>query len=110
MYNCRDRTQKCIQGGTSHQPRQCPAYGKACCKYHKTNHFKNIHKSVPKAGRQGVQRGRPIHGVQQIDDENWQNSDHEVGKDIDAVNIKSFTFNGIRSGTLTNFETSSQQK
>ena len=54
-------------------------------------------RSALKTGRQGAQRGRPIHKTQQSGEESWENSDDEMYKHIYMAVIKSLSFNSIRS-------------
>ena len=89
-----------------HQTSQewCPTYGKTC-KCRKVNHFRSVCRSVPKAGRQGTQRGKIVHKVQKGDKENWQNSDDNIDKHIEMVRIRSFSSDSI----ITNLKTRSKK-
>ena len=60
--------------------------------------------------RQGAERSRPVHEVQQSDKGNWQNQDDDIDKHIDTVTLKSLSFNRIRSSISTKLKTSSRQK
>ena len=68
-------------------PNSAQLMGKTCIHCGKDNHFKDICLSIQRAGRPQVQGSGPIADVEQNGNENWQNSEDETYRHIDAVNL-----------------------
>ena len=86
--------QSCSYFGSSHPPRQCPAYGKKCTKCGKVNHYREFCTS---------ERNRTINNLEQELDQHHE-EDH-----IDMVDINSIIFNSKQSVITSNIKTSSNQ-
>ena len=88
-----------------------PDIWQTCSNCGKLNHIKGSSGSVPERGRKVAQRALPTHEVKN-NEESWHNSDDKKKKKkkkkhIDAVTIKSFSFNSLKPVIKTKLEMSS---
>ena len=100
------KAQPCRYCGTPLKPKQCPLYSKACGSYWKINHFK----AYPE-GRQTVQesRSRSTHVIQKKMRSAGTTLMRKKTKSR-CVNIRSLSFDSIRSVFVSKLETRSRQK
>ena len=87
--------QSCSYCGSSHPPRQWPAYGRNCVECGKVNHFTEVSRN---------ERNRTIHDPEQEPDQHHEEEDH-----INIVNINSIIFNSKWSVITANLKTLSKQ-
>ena len=87
--------------------RFCNLYISGCGK---DNHIKSVYKRTLKTGIPPAQKSRTVHEVQQSDEESLQDSEDKDDMCMDMVNIKSISFNSVRSSIIPRLEASSQKK